>query len=236
MLLTLRVRKKLGKMVNNKAKDALQFCCVSRPLICLIFVLVWLAELFSGCANVRVTDPARTATEQFLLSQAAITAVEPLSFEPLHGRKVYLDPTYFAPAEKDFVLGELRAKLLTSGVRIVTKREEAEIILEVRSGGVGIDRYENLLGIPAILAPSGASTAASGAPMATLVTPELAITKKIKQVGFASVSYVAYWADTGEVVASFGPSLGRTYREDWWLLGFGPRTIGTIPTVDHEIE
>ena len=72
--------------------------------------------------------------------------------------------------------------------------------------------------------------------MATLITPELAISKKIKQVGFASVAYVAYWADTGEVVASSGPTIGKTYREDWWFLGFGPKSTGNIPPVDHEIE
>jgi len=174
-----------------------------------------LLQLLGGCANIRITDPARTATEQFLLSEAAVKAVEPLSFDALHGRRVFVDPTYFAPAEKDFVLGELRAKLLTSGVQIVGKREDAEIILEVRSGSVGIDRYESLLGIPSIVVPSGASSAASGTPTTTLITPEIALTKKIEQVSFASISYVAYWADTGEVLASFGPSLGRAYREDW---------------------
>ena len=201
-----------------------------------VLALVSLAYLGSGCANLRVTDPARTATEQFLLSQAAVEAVAPLSFEVLYGRKVFIDAGYFAPAEKDFLLGEIRAKLLSTGVQVVAKREEAQIIVEVRSGGVGIDRYESLLGIPALMAPSAATSAASGTPMATLITPELAISKKIKQVAFASVSYVAYWADTGEVVASFGPTIGKTYREDWWFLGCGPKSVGNIPPVDHEIE
>jgi hypothetical protein len=101
---------------------------------------------------------------------------------------------------------------------------------------VGIDRYESLFGIPAITAPSGATAAAAGAPMATLVTPELAISKKIEQVSFASVAYVAYWADTGEVVTSSGPSAGSAYREDWWLLGFGPHTVGNIATVNRRFE
>jgi hypothetical protein len=170
----------------------------------------------------------RTATEQFLLSQAAVKAVELLSFEAVHGRKVFLDVANFAPVEKEFVLGEFRAKLLHSGVSISPKREDAEIIVEVRSGGVGIDRYEALFGIPAFVAPSAATSST-----VTLVTPEIAITKKIRQIGFASVAYVAYWSDTGEVVASSGPTIGKTYREDWWFMGFGPNTIGTIPPVDH---
>jgi hypothetical protein len=192
--------------------------------------------LLDGCANIRVTDPTRTASEQFLLSDAAIKAVEPLSFESIHGRMVYLDTTYFAAAEKEFVIGELRAKLLNSGVQIVAERSKAEIIIEVRSGGVGIDRYEGLLGIPAIIVPGGATGAATSTPMATLITPELAIIKKIKQVGFVSVACVAYWADSGEVLAGFGPFVGKSYREDWWLFGFGPSTLGTIPPVEHEVE
>ncbi|UCG55717.1 MAG: hypothetical protein JSU70_12700 [Phycisphaerales bacterium] len=191
--------------------------------------------LLGGCANVRTTDPARTATEQFLLSEAAIKAVEPLSFEVLHGRRMFVDSAYFAPAEKEFVLAELRARLLRSGVHIVPDREQAEVILEVRSGGVGIDRYENLFGIPSLLTPASPADA-TGASRATIVVPELALTKNIKQIGFASVACIAYWADTGEVVANFGPSIGRVFREDWWLLGFGPRSTGTIPTVRHDVE
>ncbi|MCF7958599.1 MAG: hypothetical protein K9M57_09150 [Phycisphaerae bacterium] len=198
--------------------------------------LLTLIFLGAGCSNVRITNPARTATEQFLLSQAAVEAVTPLSFDVLHGRKVYLDSSYFAPVEKEFVLGELRAKVLNSGVQIVNKREDAQIILEIRSGGVGIDRYESLLGIPSLMTPSTATSAVSGTPMASLVTPELAISKTIKQVAFASVAYVAYWADTGEVVASIGPTIGKTHREDWWFLGFGPKSLGNIPPVNFEIE
>jgi hypothetical protein len=183
-----------------------------------------------------VTDPARSASEQFLLSEAAIEAVKPLSFEILHGRKVFVEDSYFAASEEEFVLGELRAKLLLSGVQLMDKREVAEIILEVRSGGVGIDRYESLFGIPALGASSAAASAGAGVPVASIVTPEVAITKEIKQVGFASVAYVAFWADTGEVVASSGPSVGRAYRDDWWILGFGPRTIGSVPPIDHHVE
>ena len=204
-------------------------------LVCMPLALVALST-FCGCASVRVTDPARTASEQFLLSQAAIEAVEPLPFDAIKGRNVFVDETYFAPAEKEFVLAELRAKLLLSGVMVVAERSRAEIILEVRSGGVGIDRYENLLGIPSIATPSLGATAAVGAPAPTILTPELAITKEIRQVSFASIAYVAYWADTGEVVASSGPHIGKAYREDWWFFGFGPRTIGSIPPVRRNVE
>lgn len=192
--------------------------------------------ILCGCATQRVTNPERTATEQFLLSQAVTEAVEPLSFEALHGRRVYVDDRFFGAPEKAFVLGELRARLLLAGVQIAQSEPQAEIVLEVRSAGIGIDRYDSLLGIPSFGAPGSATSAASGVPTVGIVTPELAIMKETKQVSFASIAYVAYWADTGEVAASSGPSVGRAYRDDWWLFGFGPRTIGTIPPVDHRVE
>jgi hypothetical protein len=110
-------------------------------------------------------------------------------------------------------------------VRLVNKREEAAIVLEVRSGGIGIDRIEYLLGLPSIyLSRDVAQTGTT-----PLATPELAIVKSTKQRGFAGVTFVAYWGDTGELVAGSGPFVGQTLREDWWIFGFGPRTIGDIP-------
>src|SRR5262245_60438 len=157
----------------------------------------------AGCSQTRVTDPPRTATEQFLLSRAAAEAVGQLSFDVLRGRRVFVDPEYFAASEQAFVLGELRARLLLSGVQIVRDVNEAQVVLEVRSSGVGIDRNDFLLGIPSI----------------GQVTPELSVVRNREQRGIAGVSYVAYWAKTGEVVAASGPFISRSFRDDWWFFG-----------------
>jgi len=194
-----------------------------------------LIPVLCGCATQRVTDPSRTATEQFLISEAVTEAVAPLSFDALHGRQVFVDDRYFESTDKAFVLGELRAKLFRAGVQLAFDMRDAEIILEVRSPGVGIDRYDSIIGIPAIGAAAGSGANAAGVPTG-IITPEVAIVKEVRQVSFAGVAYVAYWANTGEVVASSGPSIGRAYRDDWWILGFGPRTLGNIPPVDHHVE
>ena len=148
---------------------------------------------------------------------------------------MYIDDRFFGAPEKAFVLGELRSRLLLAGVQVSQNEQTAEIILEVRSAGIGVDRYDSILGIPSLGAPT-TTTGGDVIPVAGIVTPELAIVKEIKQISFASVAYVAYWADTGEVVASSGPSIGRAWRDDWWLFGFGPRTIGTVSPVDHHVE
>ena len=201
--------------------------------------IVLAASLYcASCASIRVTDPTRTATEQFLMSEATRKAVEQLSAEALRDREVYIDTSYlvtsaFPTPENLFLVAELRNKLLLGGVRLADKREKAKIVLEVRSGGIGIDRLEYLIGIPAVYLSSQATSTVSGSNTSTpLAIPELAIVKNTKQLGFAGVAFVAYWADTGELVAGSGPFVGRTLREDWWILGFGPRTIGDIPPTE----
>jgi hypothetical protein len=197
------------------------------------FAIAWqlgILAALSGCATIRVTDPPRTATEQFLLSVAAQEAIEQLSATALRDRLVFVDSTYLTgvsipTGEYAFVLGELRARMLAAGIRLASARDQAEIVLEVRSGALGIDRVEFLLGIPALYLPSVASATES----VPLATPELAIVKSTKQFGYASVAFVAYWRDTGELVASSGPFIGRTRREDFWFFGIGPRTVGDIP-------
>lgn len=198
-------------------------------LICAVF-----APLLGGCATIRVTDPPRTATEQFLLSQAAAQAVQQLSTTALRDRLVYVDPTFYETVDEPYVIGELRAHLLLNGVRLTGQRDAAQIVLEVRSRGMGVDRYDYLLGVPPVLIPAGSAGPLESDGGGTLVTPELAFLKSITQRGYSSVAYVAYWADTGEVVASSGPFVGSTYREDWWYFGVGPRTTGDIPSVEEE--
>jgi hypothetical protein len=208
---------------------------VSRRAVVSILILLPLVWSQRGCATIRVTDPTRTATEQFLLSEATRRAVDQLSSEALRDREVYVDTTYlissaYPTPENLFLVGELRNKLLLGGVRLVDKREKSKIVLEVRTGGIGIDRLEYLLGIPAIFV-SGAINSQTNT-STPVTTPDLAFVKNTKQLGFASAAFVAYWADTGELVAGSGPFVGRTLREDWWFFGFGPRTIGDIPPAE----
>ncbi len=109
-------------------------------------------SLVNSCATVRVTDPPRTATEQFLLNQATVKAIDQLAAESLRDRKVYVDPTYLTAAtqpsqEHSFLIGEFRARLLAAGVRMAQYREEAQIIVEVRSEAVFPAQWDPKLGI-----------------------------------------------------------------------------------------
>jgi hypothetical protein len=178
-----------------------------------------------------VTDPSATATQQYLTSEAVVKAISQLSFDSLRGRRVFVDNSYLGDAEKNFTTGEFRSSILQAGALLLTDRAKAEIIVELRSNGIGIDRYESLVGLPSLAGPP--NTGGTGTVTQAIITPEIAISKNLKQIGYASLSYVAYWADTGEIVAAGGPYVGKTYREDWWFMGVGPQTVGNVPVADR---
>jgi len=189
--------------------------------------LVLLCLLLPACTYYCTTDPAITADQQFLLSEATIRAVEQLSATALRDRLVYVDTTYLTGPDNNFMVAEIRARLLVSGVRLTPNLASAKVILELRSGGIGIDRQYFMVGLPSFALPS-----TSGHGGSSFATPEIAFVKNQKQRGYASVAFVAYLAESGELLASSGPFVGRSNREDYWLFFTGPRPTGNIPTVE----
>ncbi len=216
------------------------------------FMFAGLIGLCGGCATVRVTNPEYTATQQFLENVASQQAVAQLSMNGLRDQLVYVDSSFLFPPlqhpieqqlliepsfEHAFLLGELCARLLTQGVRLTSDRHEATVILEVRSAGVGVDDYEYLFGLSAGAVGSiggavGAAASAGASAGASPVASQLAILQSTKLKGYASVAIVAYRAKTGELIATSGPFIGRTHREDFWIFGFGPHTVGDIPPAE----
>jgi len=197
-----------------------------------------------GCATIRITDTPRTADEEFLLTQAATHAVGKLSLDALRGRSVWLTSEYAfsttRPFEQSFLtdevrapqfenaylIAELRSRLLALGARLAGSRDRCDIVLEVRTGALAINRADFLLGIPA-LALGGA--ASSGVNNLAVATPDLAIYKNTKQDGYASVAVVGYWRNTGEVVVNSGPFVGHTHRYDFFIFGYALEPQGDIP-------
>jgi hypothetical protein len=210
-----------------------------RRLAIVILPLVLLVA-FCGCATIRVTDPTETADQKYLESEATRLAVDHIAADQLRDRKVFVDTTYLTtlhetsqlntyrevPQEFLFLIGELRAKLLLSGARLVEKRDDAEIIVEARSGGISVNREDYLFGLSSITIPT------EGVASVPITTPQLAILQSTKQYGFSSIAIVAYWRDTGEIVSSSGPFVGRTSRKDYFVFGFALTPVGNIPPVE----
>ena len=80
-----------------------------------------------------------------------------------------------------------------------------------RSSGVGIDKSETMLGIPAIPIPVPG--------VGTFSTPELPVFKRDLQHGRAGISITGFERATGKHVLSIGPVYGNAIRDNISVLG-----------------
>lgn len=217
------------------------------PLFLATGWLVWLAH---GCATIRVTDTPQTADQQFLLTEAANKAVSQLSLDAMRGRSVWVltdyafsttqpyDQTFFTNQiqeptfEAAYLIGELRARLLQAGARLAPTRDQAEVMLEVRTGALAINRVDFLLGLSAFSLLPGSSNSSSSTALGVATSSNLALFQSIKQNGFAAVAIVAYWRNTGELLAISGPFIGKTYRNDNLIFGYQLPPLGNIPPTE----
>ena len=87
----------------------------------------------------------------------------------------------------------------------------AEIIVEARSSGWGIDDSKTMIGIPAIPIPVPS--------VGIFKTPALPLFKYDKQLGTAGFSLTGIEAATGKHVFSVGPIIGNAVHSDMSLIG-----------------
>ena len=176
-----------------------------------LFAFFGVAALAVGCTTVKETQPARTATEQLILSHAVIDAARQIQADAVSGKKVLLDLTYLKTVDVEFVQGELRDRLLQLGAELVTDPKAAEIIVEARSPGLGIDDTKTMIGLPAIPLPIPG--------VGIFKTPALPVFDYAKQHGKAGLSITGIEAATGKHIFSVGPVLGNAVHSDFRFIG-----------------
>ena len=172
----------------------------------LILSVVWCL----GCTSVRETQPERTATEQLIMSGAVIDAAGQIQSEAIKGKKVALDVTYLKSVDVEFTKGELRDRLLQLGALLVVDPAQAEIIVEARSGGLGIDESKTNIGIPAIPIPVPG--------VGTFQTPSLYVYKYHRQEGKSAIALTGIEVATGKHMFSVR-SKGNAVHSDMNLIG-----------------
>ena len=190
-------------------RHLLRLCAVSLGLLVL-----------AACGQHRTTDTGRTAVEQLLLSTAADQAMAEIDLGALQGRKVYLDPSHFDSVDKAYVIDLVRDSLGAIGARLMAERADADTIVEIRSGALGTERSDYLVGIPAIPVPI---------PLAgTLVTPELALYKQDTQRAIAKFALHATDQATGAQLIRSGAVSGKAYNTRRVIL-FVPYRTTDVP-------
>lgn len=177
--------------------------------------------MFSACTQTGLTNPTRSATEQLLISTAADRALAQVDFSIVRGKKVYVDPSHYDSKDEDYVIGSIRDFVSINDGLLVPKLEEADLVLEPRSGALSIDASSSLVGMPASAAPI---------PIAGSVNlPEVALYKSEKQFSIAKIALLAYERDSHKHVASTGPKIGRANIKYYKFLGLIGYTKTSVP-------
>ena len=186
----------------------------------LLFVLALTAG--AGCGTIKTTGTARTATEQLLLTNAWDSAVQKVDFRPLAGVPVFLDVANVTAVDQGWVVSSLRQALLTQGVMLRQKPEQAQWVVEARVGAYGTDQYNWLVGIQQTTVPP----TLAGLPTGTI--PEIPLIKKSDQRGVAKLALFAYDRTSGQLVWTSGTLVAIATAKDMHVLGVGPIQSGTI--------
>jgi hypothetical protein len=188
---------------------------------CRLALLTGLLGL-AGCGTTRVTNTQRSATEQLLVSNAIDQSVSQLDFRALADKPVYIDAQYLqGSVDHGYLVSCLRQHLLASGCVLKEDRSAATYVVEARSGAVGTDQNQVLLGVPQMNVPA----VVPGQPSAI---PEMPLAKRTDQRGVAKVAVFAYNRRTGRPVWQSGVVQSVSTSKDTWLLGAGPFRRGTI--------
>lgn len=191
------------------------FRVVLLPVFSVIFFAV-IGLFGGGCASQLQTNPARSATEQLLLSTAADHALTNTDFGMFAGHAVFVDFTYYDSYDPKYVEGEIRDALCRAGAQLAPDPKSADVIIEARSGAYSIDNSTSFIGIPNISIPI---------PLAALplTIPELAFYKSETQKSYAKFALLAYANKARDHIYSSGPLGGNSYNIyrkilfiSWW--------------------
>jgi hypothetical protein len=180
--------------------------------------IVVAAAAFTGCATMKESDTARTGIEQLLISTAVDRSLNRVDLRPIAKAKVFLDTQYLDCVDKNYIIVAMHQRLMQNGCTLVGKAEDAQVVVEVASGGVGTDRNELFVGVPSIPLP----------PPSPISIPKLPVFDRTKAMGTAKLAIVAYDATTKQPVINSGYSIARADHRNTNVLGIGGLQTGSV--------
>jgi hypothetical protein len=181
-----------------------------------------LAATQAGCGTTKMSSTPRTATEQLLLTNAWDDALHKVDFRPLTGVPVYLDTQYVSALDQGWAVSSIRQAMLSQGVLLRSKPEQAQWIVEARVGVYGTDSFNRMIGVPQTTVPP----TFTGMPTGTI--PEIAIVKRSNQQGVVKLAMFAYDRASGQVTWNPDTVLATSSAKDVYIGGFGPIQSGSI--------
>lgn len=188
--------------------------CADRHVLWLS--LLGLVTLTLGCTSTKQSNTARTAREQLLVSNAIDQSLSKVDFTPFRGARVFVDEKYLDCTDKGYLVGSVRHRAMANGAVVVSKIEDADVVLELRSGGVGTDMADSFLGMPEIVLPG------------MLTIPEVRLVNKTRQSAMAKIGLVAYDPKNHAVLGEGGVSSSLSEDNNWYVMGIGPWQDGSV--------
>ena len=171
---------------------------------------VALVGLLSACSTTqKITNSLRTATEQLLISEAAIRSLpkQPASSLPIpQGATVKLDVSGIS-ADKDILRGIITGWLGQQGYTAQEGTENATYRINVVVNSLGTELGNTFFGIPPIQGS-----------LIPISLPELAFYKAEYQTGYASYHFDIFELPSGRFVGSSSPFLADTFYNAYTVL------------------
>lgn len=171
----------------------------------------------SGCisATNRVTNTARTGAEQILLTGVLDRAASSIDFQPIQGRRVFLEATKIDAVDSDWILFSLRREMSRQGLLLVDDRKEADTIVQASVAAYGIDESDFRFSLPTAVPvpmPMSSTSVSTGA------SPSNGLYRKNLQDAVVKLALFARDAQTRQHVWESGTVM-ETARLDRRYLG-----------------
>jgi hypothetical protein len=174
-------------------------------VLCLIVVL---AGLLSACSSThKITNSARTATEQLLITEAVMRSLpkqRDLPFPIPRGATVKLEVAGLTP-DKDIIKGIVTGWLGLHGY--IVQDENASHRIHVTVNSIGTELATTFFGIPPIQAS-----------LIPISLPELALYKAENQTGYARFHFDIFELPSGQFLASSSPFVADTFYNAYTVL------------------
>ena len=165
-----------------------------------------LCVMLSGCATMRESYPARTATEQLLISEAAEEAAIKLKIIIPQNRKCFLDTTNFDGVDAKYAVSAIRENFLEQGIALMDKRDDADTVIEIRAGALSIDSSGRQITLPGIPIDKIIPGIGDATPLSYNQW-----TQKVDK-GVAKVSAFAYDKKSGRLLSRAETVMGHSVR------------------------
>ena len=168
-----------------------------------------------GCSSMKRSDTARTGREQLLISNAVDQSLSKCDFSAFQGARVFVEDKYLDSVDKGYIVSSIRHRLMINGASLAAKPEDADVVMEMRSGGVGTDNADSYVGIPEIVLPG------------MLTLPEVRLWQKSRQSALAKIGILAYDTKNHEMLGAGGVTAALSNDTNMFFFGLGPYQYGT---------